>query len=85
MGMTISEACEYVYDGWAPGVEGYSLNGNVITLTCKSRSGRSTYEGEVVIKSGGESFNYSDPYGSNIPYIFGKNVCQMMTDGKITY
>lgn len=84
MGMTIKEACDYVFDGWAPGVESYDLNGNVITLTCKSNSGRSTYEAEVVIKDNGEKFTYSSPYDSNTPYNFGDHVCQMMTDGKIT-
>ena len=82
--MSIDEACEYVFNGWAPGVISYELDGNTIHLVCKSNSGRSTYEGEVVIKDGGEHFSYGDPYGSNTPYIFGKNVCQMMTKGEIT-
>lgn len=83
--MTIEEACEYVFNGWSTNVESYEIHGNIITLICKSNSGRSTYEGEVVIEDGGEHFRYSDPYGSNTPYLFGKNVCQMMTDGQITY
>lgn len=85
MGMDIKEACDYVLNGWAPGVESYKLDGNKITLTCRSNSGRSTYLAEVVIKGNGDDYTYCDPYGSNTPWIFGKNVCQMMTDGKITY
>ena len=85
MGMTIEEACKYVFNGWATGVKNYSIDGNVITLECKSKSGRSTYEGNVVIKDNGKKFTYSDPYNSNTPYFFGSNVCQMMTEGKITH
>lgn len=85
MGMSIEEACKYVFNGWAPGVVSYELEGNVIKLICKSNSGRTTYEGEVVIKNEGKNFTYACTYNSNTPYIFGSNVCQMMTEGKITH
>ena len=85
MGMTLEEACKYVFNGWASGVDSYELDGNVIKLKCKSRSGRSTYDGEVTIADGGKHFTYWDAYHSNTSYFFGSNVCQMMTDGKITH
>ena len=85
MGMNLEEACKYVFEGWGMRVDSYEIVGNVIKLKCKSSSGRDIYDGEVVIKNNGENFTYSDAYGSNTPYLFGKNVCQMMTDGKITY
>lgn len=85
MGMSIEEACEQVYSSYAGRVESYELYGDTIKLNCRSSRGRSTYEGEVTIYDNGQHFTYSDPYGSNTPYFFGSNVCQLMTDGQITY
>lgn len=86
MGMSIEEACKAVIDGgWAPGVKSFKVVGNVISLICKSNSGRSTYDGEVVIKEAGKKFAYSCVYNSNTPYNFGDCVCQILTKGKITH
>lgn len=84
MGMTIEEACKYVFENWGSGVDSYEVNGNIINLKCKSHSKRSIYDGEIVIKNGGKKFSYSCTYNSNTPYLFGDKVCQMMTDGKIS-
>ena len=85
MSMTLEEACEYVFNGWAPRVESYEIKGNTVHLKCKSAKGREIYDGEVEIINGGERFTYWDAYKSNTSWIFGNNVCQMMTEGKITH
>ena len=85
MGMDLREACEYVMNnGYGSRVVSYEIDGNKVLLKCRSSSGRDIYDGEVEIKDGGKNFTYWDAYKSNTPYFFGSNVCQMMTEGKIT-
>lgn len=84
MVMELSVACEKVKNGWVSGVSSYKIDGNKVALLCKSHSGRSTYEAEVIFNDDFTSFHYSDPYGSNTPFLFGKNVIQLVNEGKIT-